>query len=249
MSSAFRIDVLCIWRDLFRELIGKSPHLLRALLLPAILMAMCEWISTEIGGVGGFIFGILYWAFTAMFAVSIHRIVLLSPDSLTNPWGVYLDRYVLRYMLYLLLIAFLFTFMTLGLALVIMPAGAVASTITPFLLLAALWVLMLYWMARIHLVLPAQAVGDPLGIVEVLQMTKGNGWRLVVATFVPILVISILLWPLTLLTERLPAEFSPLPMVLNILLGGLVGIAVLSCAYRQFEPASGETGAIPDAPE
>lgn len=234
MNPGFKVHIVRVWSELVAEVAQKWLYLLRALWLPALLMAMCEWIANHVGGVGAFIFGILYWFFGAMFAVSIHRIVLLSPSSLSNPWGVYLDRYVFRYIGFLLLIGFVAIFLGIGLGIVIMPLGTAMPGLAPLIMLAALWLLLLYVMARVNLVLPAQAVGDRLDIVEVFRMTQGNGWRLVIATFLPILLIGVLLAPLTWWARGLPAEVAAFPMVLNILLSGMIGIAVLSCAYRQF---------------
>ena len=237
MAREFRIDVRRIWRELVAELVLKYQPLVRALVLPAILMAVADWVVIESTGAVMLVFSAIYWIFAAMFAVSTHRVVLLSPASLSNPWGVYVDRFVLRYVGYSFLIGFAMGFPIIGATLVFAFMGAALTGVVAALLMVTLWLILIYLMARLGMVLPAQAIGDRFDLVEIFKMTAGNGWRLVLATILPLLAAAIGLYPLALMAGKMPVWLAVLPMALNMLLTSLIGVAVLSCAYRELKRA------------
>lgn len=235
MDQKFKIDIPRIWRALVAEMALKYRLLVRALLLPAAVMVIADMVMVEFTGAVNWTFTAIYGLFAAMFAVSTHRVVLLSPESLSNPWGIYVDRYVLRYLGYSLLIGFAMFFLIIGSGLFTVLLGAVLPGVAVALLMAALWVALIYLMVRLGMVLPAQAIGDRFDLVEMFRATAGHGWRLVFATGLPVLGVAILLYPLSLVTESVPLWLAALPMVLNVLLTGMIGAAVLSCSYRELK--------------
>lgn len=235
MDGTFKIDILRIWRVLVAELALKYRPLVRALLVPAVLMAIADWVVIESTGVVTLAFMAIYWVFAAMFAVSTHRVVLLSPAALSNPWGVYVDRYVFRYVGYSFLIGFAMFFLITGATLLFLPLSAVLPGLVVVLPVTALWLALIYVMARLSMVLPAQAIGDRFDLVEMFKIAGGNGWRLVVATLLPMGAAAIVLYPLIFVTENMPVWLAAPPLALNILLTGLIGVAALSCAYRELK--------------
>ena len=242
MERKFNIDIVRIWRELVAELTLKRRSLFRVLLLPAVLMAIMEQLAVESGAALTLLVTAIYWGFAAMFAVSTHRVVLLDPASVTNPWGVYVDRYVLRYIGYSFLIGFDVFFVITGAVLLSVPFSTVLPVFVNLALIGVLWLTLIYLMGRVGMVLPAQAVGDRLDLVDMFKATAGNGWRLVGATVLPMIAAGILLYPLALMVEHSPFWLATLPAVLYVLVSGMVGIAVVSCAYRELKR-------LPDFPQ
>jgi hypothetical protein len=113
-----------------------------------------------------------------------------------------------------------------GLAIIALVLGF-ALVIMPFLM-------------RLNLVLPATAIERPIGFGEALRIGKGLGWRMLLAIMVlslPFVLVTMgLQWALTVVSIGLPALFIQIKvMILNVLLQIIVtvlGISVITAGYR-----------------
>jgi hypothetical protein len=126
----------------------------------------------------------------------------------------------------LVFVAFLPSESASGLAIIALVLGF-ALVIMPFLM-------------RLNLVLPATAIERPIGFGEALRIGKGLGWRMLVAIVVlslPFVLVTMgLQWALTVVSIGLPALFIQIKvMILNVLLQIIVtvlGISVITAGYR-----------------
>ncbi|OJJ09641.1 hypothetical protein BKI51_19810 [Alphaproteobacteria bacterium AO1-B] len=126
----------------------------------------------------------------------------------------------------LVFVAFMPSESASGLAIIALVLGF-ALVIMPFLM-------------RLNLVLPATAIERPIGFGEALRIGKGLGWRMLVAIVVlslPFVLVTMgLQWALTVVSIGLPALFIQIKvMILNVLLQIIVtvlGISVITAGYR-----------------
>ncbi len=126
----------------------------------------------------------------------------------------------------LVFVAFMPSESASGLAIIALVLGF-ALVIMPFLM-------------RLNLVLPATAIERPIGFGEALRIGKGLGWRMLVAVVVlslPFVLVTMgLQWALTVVSIGLPALFIQIKvMILNVLLQIIVtvlGISVITAGYR-----------------
>ncbi|EEE46538.1 hypothetical protein [Roseibium alexandrii] len=126
----------------------------------------------------------------------------------------------------LVFVAFMPSESASGLAIIALVLGF-ALVIMPFLM-------------RLNLVLPATAIERPIGFGEALRIGKGLGWRMLLAIVVlslPFVLVTMgLQWALTVVSIGLPALFIQIKvMILNVLLQIIVtvlGISVITAGYR-----------------
>ena len=126
----------------------------------------------------------------------------------------------------LVFVAFMPSESASGLAIIALVLGF-ALVIMPFLM-------------RLNLVLPATAIERPIGFGEALRIGKGLGWRMLLAIVVlslPFVLVTMgLQWALTAMSIGLPALFIQIKvMILNVLLQIIVtvlGISVITAGYR-----------------
>lgn len=182
---------------------------------------------------------IVDWLALILIAVQVHRGILLQR---TDRVGAPPIKSLIRYALW-----FIFANLVLLIPGVIF---AVLNALLPFarspVWLATLLGLIsgLYLSARVSLILPNRAVGqtEPLG--NVWQWSSGNGWKLVGALYIPLLVLSIPTGLLALLFHVPPPH--PEGIIVNVLffLASLPVIisapALLSVAYRDLHEHSRE---------
>jgi hypothetical protein len=109
----------------------------------------------------------------ALILIACHRVVLLGDDSLENPWGLHWSARELRFCLWLAA-----QDIVLAVGLVIL--ARIETLALGFLLLLPLS----YAFSRASLWLPATAIdGDPT-FESASALSRGNGWRLVIALFI-----------------------------------------------------------------
>lgn len=120
-----------------------------------------------------------------------------------------------------------------------MPSESASGVAIIALVLGFALVIMPFLM-RLNLVLPATAIERPIGFGEALRIGKGLGWRMLVAVVVlslPFVLVTMgLQWALTVVSIGLPALFIQIKvMILNVLLQIIVtvlGISVITAGYR-----------------
>jgi len=244
MHSAHKVNVARVWSDIIDVLCHNAGPLLLALILPTIVITTVELRISGLGMQQAILLKPVSWVFAMMFAVSTHRIVLLGRESLPNPLGVYFNSTILMYLLYSFLIGVITWFSFLMASLIIVPFSQESGSFPHYSILTPFAVLFLYLTARVNMVLPARAIDDRLGLVDAFELTKGNGWRLVLATVIPPVLMGILLVLVWFLVATLSLQLSiitpnhwvlaPLAAV-SVLAGSAVAIASLSCAYRELQ--------------
>jgi hypothetical protein len=238
---AVRASYMIVARNL-GQLIRMS-WLWLLILLP--VTAALRWLSLEIepweaepaGSLLDALASIIQLPVLASIAVAWHRLVL-HQERVSGPFYLRLDRTVLRYTVYLFVL-FVLTegpIATVNSLLAGDSADPITIGIAFGIILVALGIA-IFVLPRLSLVLPAIALGEGLSLAAAWQLTRGNAWRLAVATLLcslPLaLAFAVLFWFLTDGTNAssvLQAALNALVYVLIV----TVGVSLLSLAYRHF---------------
>ncbi len=183
-----------ILRGAIREVITRWRPLLRALIVPAVLMTatsfatqyLIQWHwetyrSMDRLAVLGYVQLMVWLVLYVLFGMSCHRIILLGEESLPSRYGIYWTMRETRFLGWVILVGaihmlliFPFQFATLYL-----PSESVPWYVTWYVpILVAT-----YFDGRISLVLPATAVGEQSSIVESWRLTRGKGLHIMAALF------------------------------------------------------------------
>lgn len=246
--------LLALWLETARMLRRHAGDLLRVLLLPALLQLGLVWLGTRTAGTGGFWPWLAaIWLSVALFATNCHRVVLGDPGPIRRFAGLWLDTRVLWYLgwsFLLVLIGLVASVPVLILATMALPA--LFPELTPderTLLLqgvgSTFMVLLLYFLLRLSLVLPAAALGRDTYPGESWYLTQGHGWRLVIGLALPTVATGLVLDGLGRLARMSDSTAVALTVALVATLAAAVGVVTLSCAWRLLAP---DDGADPDDP-
>ena len=247
-------DRLPVWATLGEAALAVTKNwevLLKAIAVPAMMVAAVNvFFRQQEPSMLMFPFMLLSGAFGMMIAVSCHRFVLLGQDALPSRWGVYWTARETRFLGWSLGISMIgaglmivvgsvafMVFRTTG------GAGGAFAGLTgaelPVVALAFGGILgmpMMYIMARLSLVLPATAIGERPTLEEMWQLSRSNGWRMVLVMFLPSLfLVPLSLWGLTLLDDGMLSRFI-WAFMLTVL--GVFGIAALSKSFSWFTAGS-----------
>jgi len=238
------LPVLDTVRRALRECRDHWRPLSRALLLPAVGYVGLEFaaIARDESILATALVFALQLLLYSVFAVSCHRIILVGDDSLPNPAGIYWTARETRFAGWSLALAIAVFFP----ALVATGAVSVLASLIPVRgepswawAVAALPPArcIASGFARLGLGFAATAVDRRPTLAESLDLSRGNGWRLVGAMSIPTVVL-IGLQQIANAALRLP-EASPAAALLSfwVFLLGAVEIATLSVAYRSFTGA------------
>lgn len=128
-------------------------------------------------------FDVVYSVFFAPFAIPCHRIVLLGPSSIGSGarwrWSRRETRFALSLIqlsatmgLVMIVLLFVWTFLISA----ILQKPQVVSYLGPILAMAA----SSYVFSRLSVIFPSMAIDEPLTIRSAWQMSRGNGWRLLI---------------------------------------------------------------------
>jgi len=251
------LSILGVWSDLWSELRANGWILIQAIAIPLVLTTILEQAS-QLLQVPWFIRllgGIVYVLLTCLYAVSIHRIILIDRDPISNRFGLYWHRHLIDYIGALLailvclvpVVAGLFFFIFMG-SLMLSEVQSTASWFPFLLMMVPSWALMGYVLSRLSIWLPARAVGDPSGYSELFLLSKGNGWRLTVTTMLPFVVVAGLLYPISNWMLENPGAPVLIPWFVITLFSSLIMVGLLSCAYRALRiinPLDSNAGGAP----
>lgn len=256
-----KLPILPVVKAAFTEAALHWRALLRALIIPAAVLSVLEFLQVQvvvdqIDQEGESFWWLLpLWAAQGLvyvlYATSCHRIVLLGDDSLPNRWGLFWTARETRFLgwslvvLLLLLLGLLPFFFAAFLTVI-----QFSSNVTQWLegsTMAVAFPLAIYVMFRASLVLPATAIDQRLRFGEAWRLSQGNGWRLSIALVIP----TLLLVPLRHVSDvnlGTPELFFPSVLAsLWICLVAAVEVTVLSVAFRTL--TSTEPGSVaPDKP-
>ena len=209
--------------------------LLVSLVIPAASILIVEAVTADLFP-NGFFYAFLTWAlsapFYALFAVVVHRTVILGSESLPNRYGIFWSARETRFVGWTIALFIL----TLGLAFFIgigatILAGALPPGPLTFLVLFGVWFVVAYIYTRLSMLFPATAIDDATSFERAWQLTDGNGIRMIVVMLLTVGVV----FALTLgIAHLISAGFFA--QIVNVLLSFvvmLVGVCAVSVTYRQ----------------
>lgn len=177
-------------------------------------------------------------ASSASISVAWHRFGLLGEEvaAIHLRFGAVEFQFIWR-MFLIGFISFAITFLMVFVA--FLPGGS-PSAISVIILGIGFVIVVVPFLMRLNLVLPAAVIEQPIGFGEALRIGKGLGWRMflaIVVLSVPFTAVTLgLQWVLTVVSLGLPALLIQIKvMILNVLLQIIVtvlGISVITAGYR-----------------
>jgi hypothetical protein len=220
-----RLPILVTLISAYAAVFTNLGAIIKATFLPLMIAIVLSAINVEMGDslVVRVVTVLLGLPVAATIAVAIHRIVLLGPDSLTNPWSLSWTARETSFLVWLVTLGVCFFLASLAFSLVLwMLPEAWMMVLAAFLF--GFWV-----EGRFGMVLPATALDRPMHLSPSWFLTSGNDLQLIVVLGLPVLIL------VGLIKAALWVE-SPLLVALVWALGTLltlaVQIAVLSLSYR-----------------
>lgn len=240
-----------ILRGAVFEVVTRWRPLLRALVLPAVLMTassyatqyLMQWQYTTTGSIEslkviGYLQLVVWLVLYVLFGMSCHRIILLGEVSLPSRFGIYWTMRETRFLGWAILVGLIHTALTL-------PFHLLAMYLPPFWRdWSITWYISVflatYFDGRISLVLPATAIDERSSIVESWRLTRGNGLAIAIALFVVALATDLV----SVGTQSVFASTPDLARVISKLLQFplvAVAVGVLSVTYRELRQGGVES--------
>jgi hypothetical protein len=240
LTDLFFVRIL---RGAVVEVVGKWRPLLRALILPAVLMTATSLAALyamvwyfDMGGsmkrlaVLGYTQFVIWLLLYVLFGMSCHRIILLGEGSLPSRFGIYWTMRETRFMGWVILVGTIsmlvvypFQFATLYL-----PPYSIHWSITWYVPL----VLATYIDGRISMVLPATAVGERSSIVESWRLTRGKGLHIMAALFIAALATDLVGMGIKTIFDGVPIVSQVVSRAINFPLVA-VAVGIISVTYRE----------------
>ncbi len=166
---------------------GNWRTLLVSLLLPSACILIIE-VST-VGLVSkGLGYALFVWAigapFYALFAIVVHRTVILGSRSLPNKIGFFWSKRETRFMAWMVVLFLLTLFLLFLVGAVTALLGQLVRPTLTWMIISSLlalfvWLTLVYVYTRLSMLFPAVAVGDHTDLERVWQLTDGNGLRMI----------------------------------------------------------------------
>lgn len=229
------LPILTIVFSAFIGVFRNLGTLARAGFIPFAVGLVLTTIENQTDG--GFLmmllFGALSAPFYAVFVVACHRVFLLGPDALTNPWSLYWTSRETAFLGWSLLLGIAGYLIALGLGVVsLMAPDTVLGYDSKWLPTAIILVGTTWFFARFAMVLPASALGKRVILSNSWYLTANNGVRLTIA----LLAVLLIVWSLVVFIAKLWPQLSMqvAVMIVSILAMFLIAVqaAVLSRSYR-----------------
>jgi hypothetical protein len=213
------------------------------LLILAMNLAVLLFASPKPAGWIGIAQNILTIIIEVPLLTSWHRFALLPRNQSLPTLGFAFTLREIRFFGYLLLMSMSFTVPLF----VIGAAGQGAGLAAGLLFLVLAIGVLLLW-ARVGLVFPASAVGDPVRLADSWRITEGNGWRifwLMVLISLPFagatLLIAMVFGTIAFMTKDMSIyPLMSIPMVFLAVLSAGIYASTLSVVYRElagYDPA------------
>lgn len=236
-----------ILRGAVFEVITRWRPLLCALILPAVLMIatsnatqyLMRWHYATHGSIEGvqvlgYVQLVVSLLLHTLFAMSCHRIILLSDEPLPRRFGIYWTMRETRFLGWVVLVGMIYMLMSF-------PFISAATYLRLYLPPDSFYwhinayvpiLLATYVDGRISLVLPATAVGERSSIIESWRLTSGKGLHIAAALLVAAIASDFVGSGINRLMEDLPQVAR---LVSSMLTFPLVAIAVgiISITYRE----------------
>ncbi len=225
--------------------------LVLALVVPACCILVIEIVAAGMvtqGRLYALLTLVLTAPFYALFAIVVHRTVILGADSLPNPIGMFWSPRETRFIgwtIGLAILTFLLTFFIGFFAVAIAIAGPIYQL--SLILIIGLWLIVVYIYTRLSMVFPATAIEDATSLERAWRLTEGNGIRMVIVMLLaagPVFGLGLLILYLI--------PYGTVATVMDILLAfvvGAFGVCTVSVTYRQLLRIESERlGNTPDGP-
>ncbi len=239
-------SALPIWatiRETAQAIAKEWKALLKAIVVPALLLAGVT-VEDPFPNFSEAWWAVLMLGFSPLFftmiAVPCHRLLILGVHSLPNTWGVAWSHRETRFLAFSGFFLLGGVFLVGGLLGIVGALLGIRGDWPEAILLSseAFWVLLvpvsltvMYLTSRSSLVLAATAVGQHSTFITSWQLSRSNGWRLVLVIFLP----QLLLLPVELGVSRLlSGVLLPFLLAFAVVLWGVLGIASLSRAFCWF---------------
>lgn len=209
-----------------------------ALIVPVLGLAVVRQVSISFGASQAALWLLLapQLFFYVLFAMSCHRIVLLGKTALPNRFGLYWSMRELRFTGWLLVLFALTAAIWVSISQAVLAAGYTVTTPIWF----GIYFLTVWLEARIGMVFPATAVGQPADLARSWRMTRGSGLAIAIPLFVAIIAGDLLISLLD--AVLMQPEFPILAFVNDLVTIPLIalGVAILSVSYRHLASRGSE---------
>ena len=234
-----------ILRGAVVEVVGKWRPLLRALIVPAVLMTATNFAtqyamtwhyntfgSTERLAVLGYIQFVVWLLLYVLFGMSCHRIILLGEGSLPNRFGIYWTMRETRFMGWVMLVGLIYMLLMFPfqLATVYLPPHSVHWSVAWYLPL----LLATYVDGRVSMVLPATAVGERSSIGESWRLTRSKGLHIMAALVIVAVATDLVAMGTRYLLQHLEQTALLASRVISFPLVA-VAVGILSVTYRELK--------------
>lgn len=243
-------SVVDVWSDMVSELRTNAGAILRAVLIPALIITLIDSSlasnpndqGIEIPFTVGIVASLVSALVGVMLAVSCHRLVLQDESALGHPLGVYFDRRVGAYALTcigIFLMTMIFGLVAIGAPTVLLESMSSAALSLPLFVLGLLATI--YLLGRLSLVLPARAIGEPMTMEQAWTLADGRSIRAVFAAFFPTFFVGIglslpgMVVAFGSFEGGATGSLTVVQLVWNALATfvlGILGAVGLSCTYR-----------------
>lgn len=229
----------------YAEVFKNLGVLVRAALLPALLMLVLSTVKNAFGA--GFLSNFVFWFLSlpsaTLIAMSCHRVVLLGPDSLNNPWSLYWTDRETEFFINLIILGgmMLLAKTAFGVIFLMAPETAFGMGV-PWLGIVLTYIVVTYVQGRFSMVLPANSVGKKMYLSASWYLTAGNGPRVAIALLLPILILAAIVISTSKMSGGVPM-LGVIGIGILYVFTFLVEIAVLSLSYK-FLQASASSASL-----
>ncbi len=216
------------------EVVRKRLTLLGAAFLPIAGIFLIDALSAEMtrSVISQLLLQLTTLPLYALFAIVVHRVVLLGEDSLPNRWGIFWTERETRFLgwligIWLLYFALSLPTAILGLVFSKRMSGwnvAWVATILSYILVA-------YFQGRFSLVLPATAIDRRSNFRESWAMSRGKGMIIAMALVIPAMILIPIEWALYGAVDDTFRPIADLVWMLLVLPIFAVEIAIISLAF------------------
>ena len=219
----------------YGAVLGNIGTLIRAFMLPMLMLVVLNSIQGELSA--NLFIDLIFWflslPFATLIAMACHRVILLGPESLNNPWSLYWTSRETSFFINMIILGVLILLANwvFGVIFLMSPETPFGYS-TPWLGVALTYVAVTYLQGRFGMILPSTAVGKNMFLSNSWYLTAGNGPRLTIVLLAPL---AILLGVMTMLGSALvslPAFAGVVIVLLIFVLTFAVEIAALSLSYR-----------------
>lgn len=219
----------------YGAVLSHAGTLLRAFLLPLLALVVLKTIQDELSAnlFTDLIFWFLNLPFATLIAMACHRVILLGPDSLNNPWSVYWTSRETSFFINMIILGSLILMANwvFGVIFLMSPETPFGYS-TPWLGVALTYVAVTYLQGRFGMILPSTALGKNMFLSQSWYLTAGNGPSITIVLLAPILILFGVMSLLGPVLVSLPVFAGVIIAMLVFILSFAVEIAALSLSYR-----------------